>query len=75
MLGVVGFGFDAENCGMDVLGLFGEWQLNQEFGMGSGERMLIAEPAVHPSTLEAKDERSETASAGLKAGVQPGASW
>ena len=34
LLGVVGFGFDAEDCGVDVLELLGECQLNQEFGGG-----------------------------------------
>ena len=31
LLGVVGFGFDAEDCGVDVLELLGECQLNQEW--------------------------------------------
>ena len=32
LLGVVGFGFDAEDCIVDVLELLGECQLNQEGG-------------------------------------------
>ena len=36
MLGVIGFGFDAEDCGVDVLELLSECLLNQEFGGGVG---------------------------------------
>ena len=71
MLGVVGLGFDAENCGVDVLELLGECQLNQEFGGGAWREGANC----GASTLEMKDERLETTSAGLKVGVQSGASW
>ena len=36
----------------------------------------VAESAVHPSTLEMKDDRPETTLAGLKAGAEAsGANW
>ena len=59
MLGVVGFGFDAEDCSVDVLELLGECQLNQEFGGGAWREGANcgAGRASHHAT---KDDRSET---------------
>lgn len=34
LLSMVGLGLDVEECSGGVLGLLGEWQLNQEFGGG-----------------------------------------
>ena len=70
---MVGFGFDADDCSMDVLELLGECQLNQE---GAVMPEGLAESTVQPSTLETKDDRSATTLSGLKAGAEiPGASW
>ena len=61
--GVRGFVFDTDR-NVNVLELLSECQL------GGLEREPITEPAVQPSTLEAKDSKSETTSMRLKAGVE-----
>ena len=58
-----GFGFDTDR-NVNVLELLSECQLR---GL---EREPITEPAVQPSTLEAKDGKSETPSMRLNAGVE-----
>ena len=39
LLGMVGFSFDTQNGGVDILELFGECQLGQEVGGGGKDRL------------------------------------
>ena len=50
LLGIVGFGFDTEDCSVDVLELLGKCQLDQEFGggvWGEGANCRVGSAAQH----------------------------